>query len=101
MNKKTTDIVAYITWIGLIVAIVAGDMNASKFHINQAIIIWLAGLCVTIGSTIISLIVPVLGGIVGFLGGVAVLVFAILGLVSAINGEEKPLPLIGAIHILK
>ncbi len=101
MNKKTTDIVAYITWIGLIIAIVAGDMNASKFHINQAMVIWLGALCVSIASTVISLIIPVLGGIVGSLGGVAVLVFAILGLVSAVNGEEKPLPVIGAIKILK
>lgn len=101
MNKKTTDIVAYITWIGLIIAIVAGDMNASKFHINQAMVIWLGGLCVSLCSAFASLILPVLGGIIGGLGGVAVLVFAVLGLVSAVNGQETPLPLIGGIKILK
>ena len=37
MNKRTTDIVAYLTWIGLVVAFVAGDRQRSKFHLNQAL----------------------------------------------------------------
>ena len=39
MNKRTTDIVAYLTWIGLIVAFVAGDRQRSKFHLNQALVL--------------------------------------------------------------
>ena len=96
MDKKTTDIVTYITWVGLIVAILLGDMNKSKFHINQAIVIWGAGLvCALIG------VIPVVGGIIGGIGGVCVLAFAVLGLLSALKGEEKPLPFIGGIQILK
>lgn len=34
MDKKMTGILAYITWIGLIVALVAGDKEGAKFHIN-------------------------------------------------------------------
>ena len=34
-GKKTTDIVAYITWIGLLVALIAGDRKDEKFHLNQ------------------------------------------------------------------
>ena len=44
MDSKTTGIVAYITWIGLLVALVAGDREGAKFHLNQALVIWLAGL---------------------------------------------------------
>ena len=43
MSKKTTDIVAYITWIGLIVALLVGDRQGSRFHMNQALVIWLVG----------------------------------------------------------
>ena len=39
MNKRTTDIVAYLTWIGLMVAFVAGDRHRSKFHLNQALVL--------------------------------------------------------------
>ena len=41
MNKKTTGIIAYITWIGLIVAFCAGDKEGAKFHLNQALVITL------------------------------------------------------------
>lgn len=37
MDKKVTDIVAYLTWVGLIIAFVAGDKEASKFHLNQSL----------------------------------------------------------------
>lgn len=33
MNKKTTGIIAYITWIGWIVAFCAGDKEGAKFQI--------------------------------------------------------------------
>ena len=44
MDAKTTGIVAYITWIGLVLAFVLGDREGAKFHLNQALVIWLAGL---------------------------------------------------------
>lgn len=39
MNKKITDIIAYLTWVGLIIAFVAGDKEESKFHLNQSLVI--------------------------------------------------------------
>ena len=80
MDKKTTSIVAYITWIGLIIAFCAGDKEGAKFHLNQALVIFLFGLLVWI---------PCLGQIWGIF------------MIAAINQEEKPVPLIGGIKILK
>ena len=34
MDTKTTSIVAYITWIGLLIAFCAGDREGAKFHLN-------------------------------------------------------------------
>ena len=39
MDAKTTGIVAYITWIGLVIAFVLGDREGAKFHLNQALVI--------------------------------------------------------------
>ena len=36
MNKKTTDIVAYLTWVGLLVAFVAGDRRVAGVPFVQA-----------------------------------------------------------------
>ena len=43
MSKKLTDVVAYLSWIGLLIAFVAGDRENCKFHLNQSLVIWLAG----------------------------------------------------------
>lgn len=96
MDKKTTGWVAYITWIGLLVAFCAGDKEGAKFHLNQALVIMLAMLC----GTIVAFI-PLVGWIVGSLWNVFCFVCWILGLIAAINEEEKEVPLLGQIKILK
>ena len=88
MNKKTTGIVAYITWIGLLIALVAGDMEGAKFHVNQALVIMLFSLLSVIPC-------------IGWIWAVFMLVCWIMGLIAAINEEEKPVPLIGQIRLLK
>ena len=50
MNAKTTSIIAYITWIGLIVAFCAGDREGAKLHLNQALVIMLFTLLSVIPS---------------------------------------------------
>ena len=88
MDAKTTSIVAYITWIGLVIAIVLGDREKAKFHLNQALVICLASLFSLIPC-------------VGWLWGIFCFVCAVMGCISAINGEEKEVPLLGSIHLLK
>lgn len=88
MDTKTTSIVAYITWIGLLIAFVAGDKDGAKFHLNQALVIFLFSL--------LSLI-----PCIGWIWAIFMLICWIMGLIAAINQEEKPVPLIGNIKILK
>ena len=88
MDTKTTSIIAYITWIGLIVAFCAGDKEGAKFHLNQALVIFLFSLLS---------IIPC----IGWIWAVFMLVCWIMGLIAAINQEEKPVPLIGGIKIIK
>lgn len=45
--------------------------------------------------------IPVVGRIVGGLWSVFMLVCWIMGLIAAVNQEEKEVPLIGVIHIIK
>ena len=88
MDAKTTSIVAYLTWIGLIIAVCAGDKEGAKFHINQALVILLFSLLGVIPC-------------IGWIWAVFMLVCWIMGLIAAINQEEKEVPLIGKIRILK
>ena len=108
MNKKTTDIVAYLTWIGLVVAVLAGDRRNSRFHLNQALVLTVCSVAWTVVYRIVYRIIRVvsfglLTGILGALNAlvtIVLLVLTIMGLINAIQGEEKPLPLIGGITIL-
>ena len=88
MDAKTTSIVAYLTWIGFIVAICAGDKEGAKFHLNQALVILLF---------MLPGVIPCIGQI----WLIFMIVCWVMGLIAAINQEEKEVPLIGKIRILK
>lgn len=88
MDTKTTSWVAYLSWIGLLIAFCAGDKEGAKFHINQALVIFLFSLLSVIPC-------------IGWIWGIFMIVCWIMGLIAAINQEEKPVPLIGGIKILK
>ena len=96
MDKKTTSWVSYITFVGWIIAYCAGDKEGAKFYLNQSLVIWLGYL-----ATLIIVIIPILGWIVAYVGGIFLFVMWIIGLVNAIKQEEKELPIIGKITILK
>ena len=100
MDKKTTSWVAYVTFIGWIVAYCAGDKEGAKFHLNQALVIWLGFLCVAVASPILAFI-PVLGWMAAYAAEIFLVVMFILGLIAAIKQEDNELPLIGQIKILK
>lgn len=88
MDQKTTGIVAYLTWVGLLIAVLAGNKEGSRFHVNQALVIMLFSLFA---------IIPC----IGWIWGIFMLVCWFMGLISAINGEENEVPLIGKIRIIK
>lgn len=88
MDAKTTSVVAYLTWIGLIIAVCAGDKEGAKFHVNQALVILLFSLICFIPC-------------IGWIWAVFMLVCWIMGLIAAINQEEKEVPLIGKIRLIK
>lgn len=83
MDAKTTGIVAYITWIGWLVAFLAGDKEGAKQHINQALIINIIAI-IPLGIT-----------------QVIATVFLIMGLIKAIQGDNSPLPVIGSWQLIK
>ena len=95
MSKRATDIVAYLTWVGLIIALVAGDRYASRFHLNQSLVIWIAG-------TVIGLMgrAPLIGWIISLVGGLFCAACWFIGIVNAMQGVEKEVPLFGQFSLL-
>ena len=86
MDGKTIAIVSYITLIGWVIALIlnseAKDKHAS-FHLRQMLMLMLAA--VVLGW------IPILG----LIAGVVIFIFWILGLISAVNGTKKEVPILG------
>lgn len=123
MDKKVTSIVAYASIFGgclcflpiigglgaflpLLVWCVAyfmGDKNGAKLHLNQSLVVIIAGLILSIIFWVLGFI-PVINVITGLIGDIITIitfVFAILGIVFVVKGEDKKFPIIGDIAILK
>lgn len=106
-QSKIWGILGYIVGITFFIPLVIDSLknNAySKFHANQQLVLMIAGVALGIVLPIIA-IVPIIGWIIALVGApilwIAILVFAIMGIISASKGEMKPLPIIGGIKIIK
>ena len=85
-QSKLVAILSYITLIGWVIALILNMQKKTElgsFHIRQALLIMIAG--------IILWWIPV----VGWLLNIVVFIFWIMGLVYAIQGQKKEVPVIG------
>ena len=86
MDGKTKAIVAHITWIGWLIALIINSSEKDEiasFYIRQLLGIYLFSLVISF--------VPLIN-IVGWIIGI---VFWILSLIGSINGEMKETPIVG------
>lgn len=86
MDGKTKAIVAHITWVGWLIALIINSNEKDEiasFYIRQLLGIYLF-------SIVISF-VP----LVNIVGWIIALVFWILSLIGSINGEMKETPVVG------
>jgi len=93
-ENKVMAVLAYIWILVLIPILAAPNSKFAKYHANQGLILLIFGVVGGIVGGLLGLI-PYVGWVFGTLIGIADLIFMVLGIVNAVNGEEKPLPLIG------
>jgi len=89
-KNKTMAILAYFIFF-LPLLTDAKDSKFAKFHANQALLVTL----IYIAGFFLSFF------LIGFLVYILGFVLWIMGIISAVNGEMKRLPLIGNIEIIK
>jgi uncharacterized membrane protein len=98
-NNKTLAIVAYITLIGWIVAYLQYKNDEEKsplvrYHLSQALGIFIFIIVFSIVIQIVATIVPSLGSILQ-IAGLLPLILLIFGIISAANEALSPVPLVG------
>ncbi len=99
-DGKTMAILAYIFFI--IPLLTSRDKKFAMFHTEQAIALWIAFIAIYIVITILNIIVSQISSsigcvisILGILPWLAYVVLWIMGLLNAIGGKVKELPVIG------
>ncbi len=88
-DAKVVAIISYITFLGWIIAIIIHNKNRSDlgaYHLRQSLGLML--------SMVIFAMIPV----VGWLLNIILFVFWIIGLLYAIQEEQKPVPLVGVFY---
>lgn len=101
-ENKMNGVLCYL-WILVIVPLVDEKAKKSpyvKFHINQGLILIITSIILFPVYMILAFI-PFLGWLISFVLGVGLFVIWLMGLLSAINGEMKRLPIIGNFEIYK
>lgn len=97
-KNKVWAAISYLGLIGIIIALVceAKDSPFVKFHLNQSIGLLIA----SIVAFAVGLI-PILGWIAAPLIWLVVLIFMVMGIINAAQGELKRLPIIGNFDLVK
>lgn len=99
-SGKTMGILAYILF--LIPLLTSRDNKFAMFHTEQAIVLWIVFIVVYIALMLVNIVIGMISdsiacvvSILGILPWIAYLVLWVMGLMNAIGGKVKELPVIG------
>ena len=85
-ENKVIAAIGYIWILFLIPLLLKRDSDFAQYHAKQALVLFVVG-------TVIGFIVWV--PIIGWLLGIGSFILFVIGIVNALSGEKKPLPVIG------
>ena len=100
--NKAMGVLAYLSWL-----FAAKDSKFSRFHVNQGLVLAIVEIVWWIVEVVLGFIlrfIPIFGSIAIFLLGLVNIIFlvlAIIGIVNAVNGKAKELPIIGKYRVIK
>ena len=101
--NKGMSVMAYLGILVLIPLIMARDSRFARFHVNQGLLLAILETACAVISSVFGWF-PVAGLIIRiacWIISAVCFIFAIIGIVNAVNGRAKELPFIGGIRLLK
>ncbi len=101
-DDKIVGILSYCTLIGFIIAIVMHGNNKTKlgaYHLRQALGLMCTGVAVWILFVILAFVPFIVFLLIFIIPIVWILIFVLLimGIINAVNGQMKPIPVLGHI----
>ncbi len=104
-NNKVMAVLAYIGILVFIPIFAAPDSKFARYHANQGLTLFIFDVIYGVIMTVLGVTVgkiPVAGPIIIAICGLAgllILILMICGIVNAVNGRAKDLPILGNIHL--
>lgn len=98
-NGKTVAIVSYITLIGWIVALIIHNSNKTSlgaYHLRQMLGLMILMIVFAILRYLLFM-APLTGWMIALALNISILVLWIFGIIHAVNGREKPIPIVGGL----
>lgn len=95
-SVKVVSAIGYLGILFLVPFLVHPKNEYAVFHANQGLMLFIALIAVNM-----LWVIPILGAILVPLGSIGVFVFFVIGVINALNGKMRRLPLIGNFDILK
>ena len=92
-NGKTVAIISYITLIGWIIAFIMNNNSKTEFgsyHLRQSLGIISISILLTVVNSVVNI------AMLAWIIQIGLIVFWVLGFIGAVQGEKKPVPLLGA-----
>lgn len=115
--NKGYGVLGYLGFLVILPILLAKESAYAKFHANQGLVLFIVEVGIRIIGNILMIplglltVIPGGGWLFGVLSVVlsvsievleiATFIFAIMGIIHAVKGEAKPLPIIGKYQILK
>jgi uncharacterized membrane protein len=97
--NKLMAVLAYLGILVLVPILAAKESPFARFHANQGLILLIASIGGSIVLSIIGFILPLalylVSSLLYLVYSLAILALAIIGIINAVKGEKKELPLIG------
>jgi len=90
-QNKAIAAIGYIGILFLIPLLAAKNSPFAQYHAKQGLVLFIFSIIVSAVS-----VIPFLGWAVGSIGGILTLILLIMGIVNALGGQMKPLPIIGS-----
>ena len=107
-DNKIMGILAYLGILVLVPILAAKESPFARFHSNQGLILLIVaiilGIAISIVNSIlltVSFALVALTSLLSFAIWICVLILMIIGIMNAVKGEMKELPIIGKYKILK
>lgn len=107
-ENKVVFILAYFGILFFLPLVSCPNSKAGRFHANQGLLLLITSVAGQIAITILSTIILAISlrfwaltSLLSWVWAIAILVLIIIGMMNANKGEQKPLPIIGKMTIIK